>query len=147
MAVAPVAEKQSHGGVEARSRRYIEALACCLAADVRHTPALTAAPHCAQADSLVYQAEKQVKELADKAPEENKAKVGDKIKVRRLHDCNNHAGGRLSLARLRLSVLMCGWGVRGTPMHSAALAALSRYQRVRILCAHGMLLPFFCPQL
>ncbi len=34
-----------------------------------------------QADSLVYQAEKQVKELADKAPEENKAKVGDKIKV------------------------------------------------------------------
>ena len=35
-----------------------------------------------QADSLVYQAEKQVKELAEKAPEDNKAKVADKIKVR-----------------------------------------------------------------
>ena len=35
----------------------------------------------AQADSLVYQAEKQVKELGDKAPAENKAKVEDKIKV------------------------------------------------------------------
>lgn len=36
-----------------------------------------------QADSGVYQAEKQVKELGDKAPAENKQKVEDKIKVRR----------------------------------------------------------------
>ena len=30
----------------------------------------------------MYQAEKQVKELADKAPADNKAKVEEKIKVR-----------------------------------------------------------------
>ena len=34
-----------------------------------------------QADSGIYQAEKQVKELGDKASAENKQKVEDKIKV------------------------------------------------------------------
>ena len=70
-------------------------------------------PHArAQADSLVYQAEKQVKELGDKAPADNKAKVEDKIKVLFAAEHRPHRGLHV-LCWLVQDFMRACWGLHG----------------------------------